>query len=247
VDRDPGCYSAPASRGVGQTLARVTKHVFESASQQVTPDVVIGQLDWQSRSVKQAATHMVPPLLELDGMHPPFAHPPVHEVRYCHCPALLQMSTSEPLHERVPVTHAASADEPEEDPLWTPDELDMKLPDEEDPEPVVASAPEELPPGTVLQSHGPRPVPSCMQIWNPAHPPGPAQASDAPGTHACEPVDASGPLTFVTEAPPHCAASTQSEANASAETTGARKIPTIPSVHPGQRGWSTRSRRPATR
>jgi hypothetical protein len=174
--------------------------------------------------------HRPPPLLllELCATHAPLAQLAGHEVRNCHCPALLQRSTELPLQVRAPGTHVEPPEELPEEPAGPPDELDaMPLPEEDvEPEaPTVASLPEELP-WTPPQSHGPRPLPSDAQIWNPAQPPGPAHATDAPGTQLCA-LEASGGSMDVTEPPPHCAARRASEANASAAPAGRRRFPTI--------------------
>jgi hypothetical protein len=168
--------------------------------------------------------HIVPPPLLLDDVHAPALHPPVHELRNCHCPVLMQMSTSEPLQMRAPATHTGP---PEEPPAPDDDVPPEPLPEDVDPDaPTVASLPEELP-WLPPHSHGPRPLPSCTQTWNPAHPPGPAHATEAPGTQAWEPDEPSGEPSVTTEPPPHCAVSTASDANTTAAWTAKRRDPTI--------------------
>jgi hypothetical protein len=79
---------------------------------------------------------------------------------------------------------------PTRPPLLLPAPLLVELPlPELEPEPDAEPEPEPDPPlddaPPSAQLHGPSPLPSALHSWNPLHPPGPTQPTDAPGVQ-CE-------------------------------------------------------------
>jgi hypothetical protein len=120
-------------------------------------------------------------------------------------PLLEPLEAPAPLDVLAPLDAAVPLDEPlvPLDPLLAPDPLPLAF-DPLDPalEPIaplleaVASRTEIA---ASPHSQTSYPVPCALQAWNPAQPEGPAQAMDAPGTHACPTVEGDEPQRAVTD------------------------------------------------